>query len=1699
MTVSAQTWNDVTDGYITNPRYDNNDLSGWEGTGLGAVGQKENAEHYQKTYDTYQELSGLKAGSYRVSLQAFYRAGSAADDYNHYNSWNASEYAHAKLYAESSEGSYESPIALSASGASSVNLGGGTSTVGGRYFTPNNMEAAYYWFEAGYYKNSVEAEVGNDGKLRIGIRKTYTLNGDWTCIDNWKLEYYGTIIRASYVSLNKTTMSMALGDVQQLSATIAPNSAFFKTVTWSSSNPNVATVDKNGNVSAIATGTTTIKAAATDGSGKFGQCTVTVTNNPATAESVIINEIMSANVDMFVDPSWNYGGWIELFNPTSTNVSVANYWVSDDPNNLKKAKINVRGSGIAAHGFCTLWFEHATTTKDAEDNYVNTQIDMKLDCDGGTIYISDEDGNIVAQQDYPASMSRCSYARTTDGGSTWGYTAFPTPKASNGGSLFANTRLNAPEVDTEGKMFTNGFSFNVNIPAGTTLYYTTDGSAPSPSNGSASSTGRFSVDKTTVYRFCLYREGYLPSPVVTRSFIKKNHDYYLPVISVVTNPDNLYDKEIGVYVKGTNGMKGNGQDSKCNWNMDWERPVNMEFLVPDEDGEYNVMLNQECDFEICGGWTRAYGGGTTDGVYWPMKGSFRLKADKKYEHINSLDYAVFPNKPYNKYKVWQVRNGGNDTGARIKDAALNQIVIKSGFNVDAQDCQPAHVFFNGQYLGMLNIRESNNKHYGYSNYGIDTDDMDQFDLSNAQYNQKAGDDEAWLKLVGLSTQLASNGSEATYNEICKLLDIDEYCNYMALECYIGCGDWITNTNNVKGFRSKTDGKFHFVLFDTDSSFDRDNMISEAINTTGGANVDDLFRNMITYEPFRKQFITTYCIVNGSVLDPDRSSSIVYDLYNMIDPALRFEGNYSNTGLASTIRNAHNGSRINNLKKFFGLDNAYNMNISANVDAAHLMINGQEVPNAELSGSLFAPITLTAKAPAGYRFLGWMQDGYTANASKEKVFGESDNWYYYDGGSLDAVNWTSTTYNLAQFKSAKAPFGYASSTDKFMSRTANTKLNYGTDSKNKRPTYYFIHNFTLTQLPKDGESYVLTYKIDDGLRIHVNGTDIGGYHCNEGVKYADYSTTYEGDDPYEGSIVIPNKLLKVGKNVIAIDVHNTSASSSDIYFDAKLEKATQSYISKDETFCLSNIEGAGSYNIQAQFEEIGNSGKRYEMGGTPIRINEVSAGNDININDHWKKNDWIELYNTTDEDIDIAGMYLSDNSNKPQKYEISGGNTDVNTIIPAHGRKIIWCDGLESLTQLHAPFKLDNSDGASVSIQANDGSWADRMTYMFQERWKTYGRYPDGGNYECILGHPTIEKANQIATYDYVNDEPNMWNGEQLAITLALPAGWNWTSHNLAENVDKSRFTSFAQCLRSQNNELFYDEYLGWVGNVKTLNAGQGYKLQMKRDAEITLRGNLYDVTVPVNVQNGWNWIGVPLYNATAINVALAKYSASEGDVIVGFDAFATYEDGNWVGSLRSLTPGQAYLMKSNKDQQFCWNSLSNNNVKSRRYAAPVSETAVWTVDSHAYPNIMNIIASVAEDDVLALGSSSYIVGAFCGDECRGVGEMVDGKLYINVHGNGNETLAFRIVGEDGQCYTANESAVLKQQTLLGSNKTPFVLSISQTTEITSVEGNGNVQDITYYNIKGQRISKPNSGMYIQKTTYRDGRVISKKVCLETKD
>lgn len=970
------------------------------------------------------------------------------------------------------------------------------------------------------------------------------------------------------VHLSADDLSLEVGEEYTLDVSLVPSNNYFHKVSWYSDNTSVATVDGEGHVKATGVGKTKIHATANDAGGASAECTIRVTKTPATKENLIINEIQSANIDCFMDPSWNYGGWVELYNPSDRAVNIAGFWISDDASNLKKHHINQGVGPIPAHGFRNLWFDH-------HDMYCLTQIDDKLDVEGGTVYISDEQGTLIVSQEYPAAVSRCSYARKTDGGNEWGTTAFPTPAASNSSSRFAETRLEAPHVNLDPQLFEGSLSVQVDIPQGATLRYTTNGSTPSLKNGQTSETGLFKVTGTTVFRFCLFQEGFLPSRVVTRSYILRDKEFNIPIVSVNTNSDNIYSTEYGIFAKGPNGRSGNGQSEKCNWNMEWERPVNMEFF--NEDGQ--VILNQEADFAACGGWSRA----------WEPH-SFELKANKMYELENRFEAPILPTKPYNKYRSVKFRNGGNDNTCRIKDPAIQEIIRTSGFYVDTQGYYPTCVFINGTFMGTLNLREPNNKDYGLSNYGYDTDYMDSFEISpDSDYVQKKGTKEAFNRLVTLCQNAAN---ESNYQEILKLLDIDEYTNYMAAELYLGATDWLSN--NVKGFRSldpEHDGRFHIVMFDTDSTLGTEDPFNRLLGF--GNDFTRIFKGLVKNKTWAKKLVDTYCLVGGSVCEPERVDSVVRAMATKVEKMQKYANYYGNgnspwSTANSVISSIRSTSRRNNmiraLKNYSALGlsskSTQSVKFRSNIPDAGILLNDMQVPTGRFDGSLFAPITLTAQAPAGYTFLGWL----------------------------------------------------------------------------------------------DGK--------------------------------------------------------------------------------------TQELLSADSVFTLPT---RGDLNLVATYEKMPEE-QWLASGATPVKINEMSGANERFMNDRQKKTDWIELYNTTDHTIDLAGMYLTDNFDKPQKYQIPAQDS-ISTKIPPHGFYILWADKKENRTQLHTGFEIDK-DGGSLMLTSQDGTWKDILSYPAHTSEQSIGLYPDGSNYVYTFSHPTIEKGNLVGSYSALFEKRD----PQTSVQPLLPDG-----------------------------------------------------------------------------------------------------------------------------------------------------------------------------------------------------------------------------------------------------------------------------------------------------------------------------------------
>ena len=141
-----------------------------------------------------------------------------------------------------------------------------------------------------------------------------------------------------------------------------------------------------------------------------------------------------------------------------------------------------------------------------------------------------------------------------------------------------------------------------------------------------------------------------------------------------------------------------------------------------------------------------------------------------------------------------------------------------------------------------------------------------------------------------------------------------------------------------------------------------------------------------------------------------------------------------------------------------------------------------------------------------------------------------------------------------------------------------------------------------------------------------------------------------------------------------------------------------------------------------------------------------------------------------------------------------------------------------------------------------------------------------------------------------------------------------------------------------------------------------------------------------------------------------------------------------------------YLSKS--DKEFTYNTLvSDNATQSDSYEAE----QVWEINSGAYPSVMPVTSCLETEDGLSASEGEYVIGAFCGDECRGIGVAVDKLTMISVFGNPGDLISFRVISnETGDEYILNRTITFSEDPA-GSLKEPFALTIDSSS-VESVYG-----------------------------------------------
>lgn len=171
-----------------------------------------------------------------------------------------------------------------------------------------------------------------------------------------------------------------------------------------------------------------------------------------------------------------------------------------------------------------------------------------------------------------------------------------------------------------------------------------------------------------------------------------------------------------------------------------------------------------------------------------------------------------------------------------------------------------------------------------------------------------------------------------------------------------------------------------------------------------------------------------------------------------------------------------------------------------------------------------------------------------------VFASGSSWKYLANGNNQGSAWRSSSFNDATWLNGNAELGYGDGGEA-------TVVSYGSNSSNKYITTYFRKSFNIAD-PSAYLTFTLGVVRDDGVVVYLNGVEVYRNNLPSGtISYntlASSSISSSAESAWN-NVVIPASSFISGNNVMAVEIHQVSASSSDISFNARLDASTSAAI------------------------------------------------------------------------------------------------------------------------------------------------------------------------------------------------------------------------------------------------------------------------------------------------------------------------------------------------------------------------------------------------------------------------------------------------------------------------------------------------------------------------------------------------------------
>ncbi|MEZ5323975.1 MAG: lamin tail domain-containing protein [Verrucomicrobiales bacterium] len=935
--------------------------------------------------------------------------------------------------------------------------------------------------------------------------------------------------------------------------------------------------------------------------------TAWLSSAPADA-AIVINEFLARNDRSITDGDGQSSDWIELYNNGTTAETLDGYKLTDDPDNVEVTAL--LSATIPAGEYLVVF----ASGRSEMDGAGNVHVPFNLSGTGEYLALLAPDGEKTSEFSpaYPKQFTDISY------GITGGSAAFfpePTPGAANTTISFSGI-VEDTVFSVDRGLYDAPFDVEISTSTdGATIYYTTDGSEPSASNGTAYSAA-IQITTTTALRAVAVKEGFRSTNIDTHTYIFINDvihqpasiegypetwgtdsevntgpvvaDYEMdpevvndatqtysvaealrdiPSMSVTLDPDDFLGPRNGIY----SHPRSTGAA--------WEKACSVELIQP--DGTKGFQEN--CALLIHGGSSRR--------PFRMQKHSFRLEFSSEYG-ASKLRFPLVPEskvEEFNKIVLracftdswglasWDPGRYRPDDSQYIRDVWMKESMLEMGHL--AGQGTFVHLYINGLYWGLYNPSERMDSSFYSDHLGGEREDWDVIhDFNELRSGSKA----AWNKLHSavrnvedITEYLALQGlnPDGTPNpELDNLIDIDNFIDYMLLHFHARAEDW--PNHNWYAARKSRNANEGFIFQPWDQEIVLDNLSLNRLSSRDAGTPAALFQNLRDSDEFRLRFADRAHkhLHNDGALSLANSRALYRRLADRIDKAIVAES----ARWGDTADTTPWGNRPS--KPLYTRDADWVVERDVVLDEFLPDLHDETDSRATISRLRSADLYPNTEAPAFSQHGGFVGSDFRLEMSA----GAGTIYFTTDGSDPRARPATASFSTI--FEEGTAATAFVPTDDSLGSSWQTSGFDdsswisgtTGVGFEGVPGDYKDIIQLPITGMQGvNASAYIripfqvdtpgalsglqLSMKYDDGFVAYLNGVQVASANVPGTVAWDSRAIGNHPDsdavvfEPFDISAHVDK--LVTGENILAIQGMNSSPGSSDYMISAKLEGVT----------------------------------------------------------------------------------------------------------------------------------------------------------------------------------------------------------------------------------------------------------------------------------------------------------------------------------------------------------------------------------------------------------------------------------------------------------------------------------------------------------------------------------------------------------------